>query len=182
MEPSLQLAILLLVAGIFVLALELVIPSAGMLFLVAAGCVIGSVVVAFLVDTRYGTGFLFLVMVLSVILPGIGFQLWKRSPIGRRMFLQSPFLEEAPDQQTAASGDHLDSLLGQVGRTLTPLRPAGISEFSGRRVDTVAEGVMIERGEWVKVVHVQGNRVVVRKTEPRGHDFSLLEGNPPPGF
>lgn len=167
---------LLLVAALFILALELFIPSAGMLFMMAMLCVIASVVVAFMVDSWHGMGFLTLVFVLALILPSIGFQLWKRSPVGKRMFLENTLTAGGLADETLADGSpSYASLLGQVGRTVTPLRPAGATEFAGRRVDTVAEGVMIDRGELVKVVDVQGNRVVVRKVERKELDLSLLE-------
>lgn len=168
MQPSLQTAVLLLLAGIFLLALELFIPSAGMLFVLAMVCVIGSIVTAFLIDSTYGAGFVVVVFILAMILPGIGFQIWKRSPIGRRMFLETPRTDDEEESDKAV-------LLGQVGRTITPLRPVGTSEFHGQRIDTVAEGVMIERGEYVRVVHVEGNRVVVRRLAPEEVELSLLD-------
>ena len=59
----------------------------------------------------------------------------------------------------------LQSLIGEVGRTVTPLLPSGIIEVEGRRIDTIAEGMGIEPGTLVRVVDVRGNRVIVRKLE-----------------
>jgi membrane-bound serine protease (ClpP class) len=53
-------------------------------------------------------------------------------------------------------------LLNQTGSALTNLRPAGTAIINDRRVDVVTEGAMIERGTPVKVVAVEGMRVVVR--------------------
>ena len=44
-------------------------------------------------------------------------------------------------------------------------RPAGTAEFDGERYDVVAEGLAIAAGRAVKVVDVEGNRIVVRETE-----------------
>jgi len=41
------------------------------------------------------------------------------------------------------------------------LRPAGMALINGRRVDVVTEGAMIERDTPVRVVAVEGMRVVV---------------------
>lgn len=176
---SLELAVLLLIAGLFILVLELFIPSAGTLFIVALGCILGSVVVAFMVSSMLGLIFFIVVCLLAIILPGIGLEMWKRSPIGRRMMLGVPGpsgsaledqVDPVPGLDAVASPpvSHFDyaSLRGAVGRTLTPLRPSGMTEFSGRRIDTVTEGVMIERGVFVKVIDVQGNRVIVRQYTP----------------
>ena len=52
-------------------------------------------------------------------------------------------------------------LVGKVGRTITALRPAGAVDVEGRRVDVVAEGVFVDAGREVRVVSVEGARVVV---------------------
>lgn len=170
MGPSLQMAVLLLLAGLLVLVLELFLPSAGTLFLVAMTCILASVVVAFLVSTLLGVVFLVVVCILAVVLPGLGLEIWKRSPIGRRMMLGVPGPAASAGVVTVGSdppaGFDPQSLRGAVGKTLTPLRPSGMTEFGGRRVDTVAEGVMIGRGEYVRVIEVHGRRVVVRKINP----------------
>lgn len=170
MGISLPTAIILLLAGVFLLFLEMFIPSAGLLFICASCCVVGSLIIAFIIDIKLGGVFLFIVLVLAVTLPGILFQIWKRTPIGRRMFLNVPPADADAAEDSVDAGYR--SLMGEVGKTLTPLRPAGTTEFSGRRVDTVAEGILIEPGSWVKVVDVQGRRVVVRQIE-------AIEADPP---
>jgi membrane-bound ClpP family serine protease len=56
-------------------------------------------------------------------------------------------------------------LLHQTGAALTPLRPSGTAIINGRRVDVVTEGGMIERNTPVKVVAIEGMRVVVRAVD-----------------
>ncbi len=53
-------------------------------------------------------------------------------------------------------------LLHQSGTTLTTLRPCGTALIGGRRVDVVTEGSFIEPQTPVKVVAIEGLRVVVR--------------------
>lgn len=60
-------------------------------------------------------------------------------------------------------GTERPELVGQSGVTHTALRPAGVAVIGGHRVDVVTEGSMVERGETVRVVAVEGMRVVVRK-------------------
>jgi membrane-bound serine protease (ClpP class) len=52
---------------------------------------------------------------------------------------------------------------GAVGVTATALRPAGVAELNGRRVDVVSEGGFIEPGVQVRVIRVDGPAVVVAK-------------------
>lgn len=53
-------------------------------------------------------------------------------------------------------------LLHQTGQALTNLRPSGTATINGNRVDVVSEGGFINAGQQVKVVAVEGLRVVVR--------------------
>jgi membrane-bound serine protease (ClpP class) len=164
------MAFALLLGAIVILVIELFVPSFGMLFLLASVCLVGSIIVAFMCGPAWGWGFLAGETLLACILPWVFIKLWKWSPIGRRMLLPAPIPHDAAEDngthgsaRADGGGNHRHPLLGQVGRTLTPLRPAGMSEFSGQRVDTVAEGVMIEKGALVRVIEAQGNRVVVQK-------------------
>jgi membrane-bound serine protease (ClpP class) len=155
--PSPLLAITLLLLGIFFYSLELFVPSAGVLFLTASACVIASLVVAFQMGLWVGIGLLAVVAALALVLPGVGLRIWRKSPVGRQMFL------EPPEDDLSHPESRLEHLKGEIGKTLTPLRPAGSTEIGGRRIDTVAKGVMIDQGELVRVVAVEGNRVVVRR-------------------
>jgi membrane-bound serine protease (ClpP class) len=57
-------------------------------------------------------------------------------------------------------------LVGQTGTAHTDLRPSGIATIGTRRVDVVTDGQWISSGAPVKVLEVEGNRVVVRKIAP----------------
>ena len=59
-------------------------------------------------------------------------------------------------------GTERPELLNQSGAALTTLRPSGTAVINGQRVDVVTEGSLIEAGTPVKVVAVEGLRVVVR--------------------
>lgn len=58
------------------------------------------------------------------------------------------------------------AIVGDVGQTLTSLRPAGKAMINGRRVDVIAQGEMLDAECQVEVVEVSGGRVVVRQTRP----------------
>ena len=57
--------------------------------------------------------------------------------------------------------------LGRTGTALSPLRPAGIAEIDGVRVDVVSDGDFIEAGTPLLVTRVDGNRIVVRRSPSR---------------
>jgi len=56
-----------------------------------------------------------------------------------------------------------DSLLGAEGVSITYLRPAGVIEIDGRRVDVVTQGELIPKGAHVRIIEVAGNRVMVEE-------------------
>jgi membrane-bound ClpP family serine protease len=57
--------------------------------------------------------------------------------------------------------DTMRSLIGCVGRSVSPLRPSGICEFNGRRFPCVAEMGMIGPNVEVQVVGVKGSNLAV---------------------
>lgn len=67
---------------------------------------------------------------------------------------------DASGGYTSAETD--DSLLGQTGVTVTPLRPSGTVEIGGRRVDVVSQSTFVASGEAVEVTRVRGSLVEVR--------------------
>ena len=58
-------------------------------------------------------------------------------------------------------------LVGQSGVCVTPLRPAGTIEIAdGERLDVVAVGEFIEKGEEITIDECSSTRIVVSRTEP----------------
>lgn len=58
------------------------------------------------------------------------------------------------------------SLEGRLGKALTDLRPGGTAEVDGERVSVTTEGDFLEKNSDIKVVEVEGSRIVVRKVDP----------------
>ncbi len=78
-------------------------------------------------------------------------------------------LTVSTDLQAAQSApSELASLLGATGETVSALRPAGFAVFDGRRVDVVTRGGMIAAGQPVRVILVEGTRVVVENVSDSG--------------
>ncbi|MFO0984957.1 MAG: NfeD family protein [Planctomycetota bacterium] len=88
-----------------------------------------------------------------------------RTPILRRLVLASPMGAVALRGSAAAVDDIERStqvLIGSEGAADCDLRPAGKIVLGERVLDAVAEGAFVERGARVRVVKVEGNRIVVR--------------------
>jgi membrane-bound ClpP family serine protease len=67
--------------------------------------------------------------------------------------------------EAGAAEGGLSALLHKQGTSVSELRPAGIAEIEGRRVDVVTRGEMIPAGVAVEVAEVEGNRVVVKRAD-----------------
>lgn len=63
-----------------------------------------------------------------------------------------------PDIVTARQG-----LIGKSGVVITPLRPSGIAEIDGKRVDVLAAGAFLEKGKNIVVVKAEGMHILVRE-------------------
>jgi membrane-bound serine protease (ClpP class) len=149
-----ELVLTLLVVGALLLVAESVLP--GLIAGIAGCCCLVIGVVEGYLKFGARTGNLISVAVLAGL--AVGFWLWvKYFPESRldRLFISS--------QVSGDIGTERPELLEQTGTALTPLRPAGTAVIDGKRVDVVTEGQMIERGTPVRVIAVEGLRVVVRE-------------------
>jgi membrane-bound ClpP family serine protease len=81
---SLWWAVLLLGLGLAFIVAEILFPSLGMLALCAAASVIGSVAVAFGIDTATGVNFTIAVALLVPATIALGFKLFPKTPMGTR--------------------------------------------------------------------------------------------------
>lgn len=86
-------------------------------------------------------------------------------PFGRRLILSTDMEAE---EGFVSSPETDRQWLGKTGRAVSPLRPAGIAEIGGNRVDVVSDGVFIDAGAPVRVTRVDGNRIVVRRITESG--------------
>lgn len=55
-----------------------------------------------------------------------------------------------------------EDLVGRTGVVITDLKPSGYASFGNRREIVHSETGMVERGKQVKVVRVEGRRIIVR--------------------
>ena len=53
-------------------------------------------------------------------------------------------------------------MIGKTGVAITTLRPAGIAEIDGKRLDVATSGEFIKKGETVTIIQAQGMHIRVR--------------------
>jgi membrane-bound serine protease (ClpP class) len=159
--------LLLVTVGVLLIALEVfVLPGTTL-----AGIAGVVAVVAGLSMTLVGAGATFTVIIgalgrvaIALLLAMAGtfalLRVLPRLPFGRRLVLATG-MEANLGYVSTPESDH--RWKGRLGTALSPLRPAGIAEIDGIRVDVVSDGAYIEPGAAIEVTRVDGNRIVVRR-------------------
>ncbi len=159
--------LLLGLAGLVLLVLEfLVIPGFGVAGLLGIVAIVASLVLS-LVGPGFSTTFVLaaagrvvFALLVALLASLVLLRYLPHLPFGRRLILRRG-LAAADGFASAPESDAL--WLGKTGRASSPLRPAGIAEIDGRRVDVVSDGEHVDAGQLVRVTRVDGNRVVVRR-------------------
>jgi membrane-bound serine protease (ClpP class) len=147
------MVVILLVVGAALLFAEIFLP--GMIAgIIGFCCLVAGVIVGYVeYGPRAGT-FLLLGVIFGLL---AGFAAWvKFFPDSRyaRLFVSHRVVGNIDAEKP--------QLLQQTGTAFTNLRPSGTALINGQRVDVVTEGGMITRGTPVRVVAIEGMRVVVR--------------------
>jgi len=75
--------------------------------------------------------------------------------------LTAPDVQKKEDGYTNTFG--WESLTGEIGIADSDLHPSGWVKVSNQRVFVVSEGDFIEKGTEIKVMSVDGNRILVRE-------------------
>jgi membrane-bound ClpP family serine protease len=146
------LVALLMVIGVVLVLAELLLPSHGVLGLGAAGCILGAIFVASRQNAWAGLALLLGVVALVPFAWTAFVKIWPKTPVGRRVVLP-PVTNEPPAPQVR---------IGQAGVTMSELRPIGVCDFDGVRIEAQSEHGIVEPGQTVKVIALVNNRPMVR--------------------
>ncbi len=151
---------ILIIVAIGLLALELVIPSGGVLSALAFLALIGSIVAAFSGGFVPGMTVLMANVILIPLLIVVAVKWWPYTPIGRMVVLHTPDSEEEVLPDTPAFRE-LQELVGRRGVAKTKMLPSGAVVIDGRTYDAVADGVAIDNGQPIRVKAIRTNRIIV---------------------
>lgn len=150
----------LFVTGVVLIAIELSVPGGLIIGASGVAAIFGSLFIGLGADTFAA------VALLGAVIAGGGLfvVVARRLPTSKlwnKLVLQTA---ETTDNGFVSTED-LKQYLGQTGTALTLLRPAGLAEIAGRRLDVISEGLFVEPGTEIVVTKVEGNRIVVRLKE-----------------
>jgi membrane-bound serine protease (ClpP class) len=152
-------AIALLLLSFVLVSLELVIPSHGVLTIFAGLAAMASVVLAYLVRPELAVLFGVVLLLATPVVFYFAIKVYPNTTVGKKVLLNKPSSTMAGFEQEMA---RLELLVGRQGVAASFLRPAGIVELDGQRVDAVAESDMIPAGTTVEVIQVSGLKVIVK--------------------
>ncbi len=156
-------SILLLLLGFIFILLELFIPSSGLLGVLAAGSILGSLILAFMYDLRLGAVMLTITAVAVPVFLAVAVRVWPHTPIGRLIFMKPPRSEDVlPDSEEYRG---LRELVGRRGKAASKMLPSGDVKIDGRKYDAVSEGLPIDIGQPILVISVKMNHLVVRPVD-----------------
>lgn len=154
------LQIVLFLLGLVLLVVEMFIPGFG----IAGGCGILLLIVGILMTAQTPLQAVVMILILLLLLSLLLFVIMhsaKKGKLSKKLILKSASKREDGYSSTS---DHT-ALLGKEGIALSLLRPAGIGEFEGQRLDVVSEGLFLEPGTKIRIVETAGRRIVVKPIE-----------------
>lgn len=163
--------LLLIAAGLILLALEIfVIPGFGVAGISGLILLIVGVLLSFQKGFMPETPFETEVLQTNVVVLVTSFLVFVAAAVLMARYLPrtkqfSKIALEGPEAGTvhgdAAVQARLYELVGKTGMATTTLRPAGKAKIEGRLLDVVTQGDFIEKDVRIRVLRLEGNRIVV---------------------
>jgi membrane-bound serine protease (ClpP class) len=156
------LAVFLYFACAALIIAEVFVPSGGIISVFALACLVGGIALFFQHSVTagwIGVG-IALFMIPTVLI--MAYKIFPKTRFGKSVTLTPPEREQGDAIPDTAE---LKDLLGAEGLVLTPLRPVGMCDFSGQRVECVAEGGYVDKDRKVKVINVESTQLTVREIE-----------------
>ncbi|AZR73163.1 peptidase S14 [Anoxybacter fermentans] len=151
--------ILLFLAGMILLGLEFfVVPGFGITGLTGIVLVVASLFLTF-ENAVLGVYAISIALILALITFVFLIRYFGNTRIWNKIALNAAQTKEdgylVPGQRK--------TLIDKEGEALTPLHPAGTALIDGERVDVISQSSYIPKGSRIKVIKVEGTKVIVRE-------------------
>jgi len=158
--PTAVPTIILLIFGLLMLVIEMFTPGIG-----AAG-VSGVLALIAAVVLQFGWGnprvalYIVAILLLVIILAIIWFiRSMQRGKLSKSFLVLREQSDGASVPDVVAARQQF---VGKAGVTISALRPSGIADIDGQRVDVMAMGAFLEKGVRVRVVKAEGMHILVQ--------------------
>lgn len=154
--------------GVFFLVTEAFIPSAGLLGVLSAICLVVGVLSSFYYGgMSIGTTFMTVTFVGVGLLIAYMIKKWPETTFGKLILVEPP-----PEEQLLPDRSQLHSMVGRIGQAVSLMLPSGFVEIEGKRYDAVAQST-VEEGTWVRVQSIRNGRILV--VRPVSAEVALQE-------
>ena len=152
------ISVVLFVVGMILVIAEMFQPGFGLFGTFGVLSLIGCI---FVTASTISEGIILTVIIAAIllILFFIFLALFSKGKLPNKLILND---SENKEDGYVGTVDYND-FLGKTGLVTTICRPVGSAYFDGARLEVVTMGEYIEKGTPVKVIEVEGNRVVVRE-------------------
>jgi membrane-bound ClpP family serine protease len=158
---SLLWSALLLLGALAAVGIEMFLPSAGLLGVIAAALFLSAIIVAFFHSALAGVCMIAAIGLLLPLIFLVFVNVWPHTPIGRRVLIDRRRKEDL--LPTGEAYDELQQLVGRRGTARTPMLPSGQILIDGEKYDAVSQGGAIEIGDRVEVVAIRTYKIIVRR-------------------
>lgn len=155
--------ILLLCLGVVFCVIEAIIPGFGIFGVLGILCEVAGIVVHAVISGSVLQVFFLILIVLLVV--GLLFLLFIHSA-KYGLLAKSAIVENKsaiPSDYKEKTDKELSKLIGQEGLALTECRPVGKIRIGQNTYEAQAKGLLIQKGEVIKVVAIEDARIMIDK-------------------
>ena len=159
MSGMLVFAVFLFLACAALIVAEVFVPSGGLISACAGLCLIGGLIIFFKQSAVAGWVGMGVAAIMIPTMLIFSYKMLPKTKFGKTVMLTP---SERKEGDAIPDTDELKAMLGQTGTVVSPLRPVGMCDFDGNRIECVAEGGYVENDNSVTVIHVEGTQLTVR--------------------
>ncbi|WP_093060792.1 nodulation protein NfeD [Psychrobacillus sp. OK028] len=150
--------IIIFIIGILLIIAEFFLPG-GISGILGAAAIIVSIVLA---GGDIEQMIIAVIIALSVAIVGMVI-IMKFFGKGLRVLNKVILSDATTTEKGYVSNKNRVELVGKLAVTMTPLRPSGTIRIDNERIDAVSDGSFIGKDKQVKIIKVEGSRIVVRE-------------------
>ncbi|MFA6186389.1 MAG: NfeD family protein [Phycisphaerae bacterium] len=153
------LAIFLFFLCAALLVAEVFVPSFGLIGICSLACLAGGLAIFFKLNPAAGwCGVIVAVIMIPAVLV-FAYKIFPKTNFGKEVSLDMPKKQKG---EGISDIDEISGMLGYKGITTTVLRPVGMCDFAGKRLECVAENGYLDKGIAVEVIKINGTQLTVR--------------------
>lgn len=147
-----------MVSGIILIFIEVFVPG-GIFGVIGSLLLLISTIFCFnLYGRKIGFYYTFGMILFITILVVLALSFAKYLPFRNKIFLTTS------EKDINIGNKSLESLIGQEGKSFTVLRPTGKIIIDNKRYDAMTEGTYIPKNVDIKIIRIENNRIIVRKS------------------